>query len=145
MADLLLVEEVRDYLITQGVVKAPGTSGTLPVIAIDPVDGVPEPVPPADAVVGIRPGLQVPPARWYEEFLDERIVEFRVRALTSSRAELIQRQIRQQINGKKATSFGRLFVQHTMLHRSQPMPPSGGLYEYLLSFVIVARVTQYAV
>ena len=113
MADLHLIEELRDYLITQGVVRAyTKTSGSVPQCILAPRDGTPEPAGQAygDAVVALEQTNHVArPAM--EEFLEEPIVDVTVRSYRAPDAELVQRRIRHAINGENLLVLDDLVVE----------------------------------
>lgn len=113
MADLHLIEELRDYLIAEGIVRAfEATTGTAPRCILAPRDGAPEPTGKtyADATVTLEQTNHVArPAM--EEFLEEPIVDVTVRAGKAPDAELIQRRIRQQINGENLLVVGDLVLE----------------------------------
>lgn len=114
MADLFLIEEFRAYLIAQGIVRAYGTAGTLPQCVLAPRDGAPEPYPLgktyADAVVTLEQTGHVVRGPM-EEFLEEAIVSVTTRAFRSQDAELIQRRIRNIVNGEELLTMGALLVE----------------------------------
>lgn len=114
MADLFLIEEFRAYLIAQGIVRAYGTAGSLPQCVLAPRDGAPEPLPTgkayADAVVTLEQTGHVVRGPM-EEFLEEPVVSVTTRAFRSQDAELIQRRIRDSVNGEELLTMGSLLVE----------------------------------
>lgn len=146
MANLDLAEQVRAYLVTAGAVSA-GESGTStpPPCWFDPRDGAPEPPMGDDqnaAVVTLLTGLEIP-GTMNEGFIQERVLEVRVRAKTRPRAELIQRQIRGLINEKKNTLMGALLVEQALLWRGvQPIASDETSWTLTQSFRVMFRITS---
>lgn len=113
MANLHVIEEFRDYLIAQTIVRAfPSAIGTVPQCILAPRDGVPEPKGRlyADAIVALEQTNHVarPPM---EEWLEEPVVDVTVRAYKSEDAELIQRRIRLSVNGENLLTMDELVVE----------------------------------
>ncbi len=131
---LFVIDELRDYLVTQGVgVDFYGTpSDTLPGIARAPKDGAPDPVDPWPATVTLRPtgtASQSPMEPWWESTA----VEVVVRAKHAAAGQLIQRTIRGLIvpldkpGGRKDWTMGNLNVYCSFQWRNEspiPVPQS---------------------
>lgn len=124
MADLILAEEVRDYLIDAEIFSAV-ESGQVspPPCRIDPALGMDEIDVPTggDAAAAIFTGAEIP-RPWLEgDFLIERAIEVLVRAESRPRAELVQRQVRGALEEKKGVTMGRLAVDWSKLWRGTQM------------------------
>lgn len=146
MAELILIEELRAYLVAQGVVRlAEGAGGALPPCWLDPEDGAPEPDAADDATVTLTGPLTIPQEWQTGTMLEERIVDVVVRARSSARAELIQRQIKGQLEEKVNVFLGALRIEHCKLWRGdQKLASDETTYTRMQSFRIAARVKSLA-
>lgn len=147
MADLLLGEELRKHLITQGVVRATlDGPGPLPPCILNPKDGAPQPVGDDTAYVTLRDSGQIPSTH-LEGFLEEPILEVIVRARKSAAGILLQRVIRGQLNDRRDFTLGDLHVQWCLLWRGiQPVPLAPGAmstsYDSTQSFRFQIRTAE---
>lgn len=148
MAELILASEVRAYLVAQNAVTA-AEAGlvTRPPCWVDPREGAPEPASfaDADAVVTLLTGLEIAPPVM-ENFRQERVLEVVVRAYSRPRAELVQRQIRGLLAGKRLITMGQLLVQQSELWRGvQVLAADEASWTLTQSFRIDARVVSLTV
>ncbi len=146
MADLILIEQLRAYLVAQGIVRAWKAIGTLPQCILDPRDGAPEPAGQAyaDATVTLQQtGHVVRPSD--EEFLEEPVVDVTVRAYRSQDAELLQRRIRNALNGEELLTAGTLLIEWARVWRGdQPLWSDATSYTRRQSFRFGMRVKALA-
>lgn len=147
MSDLIVIEELKAYLIAHGVVQdQPGVPGSaLPVVWLDPRDGAPEPESrTAPPTVTLRRGVDVVlPA--LHEWLDSPVVDVIVRAHRAPQGELVQRQIKHLLHEKKLLVVGQLQTEYIEVWRgTQPLAADGTSYTTLQSFRIEARVKALA-
>lgn len=145
MADLILIEQVQAYLVAQGVVRLPNTSGPVPMCWLDPRDGAPEPKAPEAVTVTLIPSLTIP-GSWLEGVvLEEKIVDIMVRSKFSAPGELVQRQIRGQLEERKNIFFGTLRVEWSKQWRGiQRVTSDETSYTTVQSFRIACRVKSLA-
>lgn len=147
MSDLIAVEELRTYLVAQGVVRSwQATANGLPQCILNPRDGAPEPQGEdyQDATVTLARIGQVPP-NVQEEFLEDALVECIVRAYRSPDAEMIQRRIRAQLNGLRLFTMGSLIVEWARVFTGdQPLGSDETSYTRMQTFLIQARVRSLA-
>lgn len=154
MADLIVTEELQDFLVAQGVVQRPPGDASLPVIWLDKRDGAPEPRPftstgsvDADGVkVTVtlrRSGTAALPV--LTAWLEAPVVDVIVRAWKSPQGELVQRQIRNLLHEKKMLQIGDLQTEWIAVWRgAQPVAADETSYTTVQSFVIEARVKALA-
>lgn len=130
MPEMLVIDELRAYLIAQGLaqtndpsVAAP--SAVLPSVWVKPVDGAPEPRLPKGAEVATitlsdtllrAPDVLAP-------WMEEAFIEVIVRSWSPSAGALIQRQIRglivpdNAIGGRKMWTMNNLLVEYSTMWR----------------------------
>ncbi len=158
MADLLVVDELRDYLVAQAVVQAQDAapSPSIPSVWVDVREGAPEPRRDdaggwgEDATVTlVDTGLGSPSTM--EPWVEETFVDVVVRARSAGRAQLVQRTIRGLLvpgdkpGGRKAWEMGALHVERSFqFRRDQSLPTTnGGLtYDRVQTFCIQARLAE---
>lgn len=123
MTDFILVEEFKQYLVAQTIVRADNnTPGALPPCWLNPQEGPKQPTGQDTAAVTLRPAGQIP-TRHLEGFLENSVVEVIVRATHAAAGERLQRQIRRSVNDRHHFALGDLTVQWCLLSRGvQPMP-----------------------
>lgn len=147
--DLIIADEICDYLADEGVVT-PAEDGdtTPPPCFTDPREGaLALPMPDgADALVVINTGVEIP-GEWLEgDFLANRAIEFVVRAQSRAAAELIQRQIRGKMEEKKNLTMGRLLVESSKLWRgTQLIASDADSYTLSQSFLVEVRIASLTV
>lgn len=107
MAELFVLEELRAYLISEGVVQAQNAPRSLvkPSIWLDPKDGIPIPRDGENMTVTLIDTLLTGPPN-LEEWLEEAFIDVRVRSRTAAPGKLLQRQIRGLI-APQGERFGR--------------------------------------
>jgi hypothetical protein len=135
VADLTVVDELRAYLIAQGVGQSNDPNVT-PISAVVPsiwketVDGAPEPRDGEAATITLIDTLAGPPSD-LEAFMEETFVECVVRARGVASGTLLQRQIRQLIapldapGGRKMWMMGALLVEYSTCWRGDQ--PAGAV------------------
>lgn len=125
MTDYHVVDELRDYLIAQGVVHVQDAAAStmLPSIWVDPRDGAPEPRDGEDITVTLRDTM-LAAADQLEAWIEEAYVDVIVRSRTPAPGRLVQRSIRNLIHpisahgGKKQWTMGGLLVEYSTIWRS---------------------------
>ena len=132
MADpLLLVEELQDYLVAQGIGYLPdhAPSDVLPRIYLIGREGAKLPEAPETTTVTIHDTLLAPAAPLVA-WVEEAFVDVIVRSTNAGTAKLTQRAIRDLIHpnaahgGKKAWEMGALHVEYSTIWRGeQDLPP----------------------
>ncbi len=144
MADLLVAEEMQDYLILQGVGQLPATapSAVLPSIWLAPRDGVPEPRRSSGelaTVTIVEANLASP--NGLEAWIEEAFVDVYVRATQNGAAKLLQRQIRGLIHpngdhgGRKLWTMSDLLVEYSTVWRGdQPVDEDQYTYTRVQGF-----------
>src|SRR4051794_28428379 len=119
MPDLIVVEELQDYLVAQGAGQLPAAapSLTLPSVWLSPRDGAPEPRDGENATITlIDTNLAAAPD--LEAWIEEAYVDVIVVARQNAAAKLIHRGIRDLIHpmsahgGKKQWTMGVLLVEY---------------------------------
>ena len=135
MADLFVISELRDYLVSSGACQAPDqpVSMVLPSVWEDPRDGAPEPRPGEDVTITLRDTMLAPAAS-LEAWIEETFVDVIVRSRKPAQGKLVQRAIRDLIHpitahgGKKQWTMGALVVEYSTIWRSdQKLPPPPGV------------------
>lgn len=147
MTDFLVVNELREYLVAQGVVRRWGDAPNgLPQCTRDPRDGLPEPVDHTyqGATVMLVDGGKVPqPA--LEEFIEEALIDCTTRAYSTIDAQLIQRRIRAVLDGFYNFMMNGLIVEHVQMFTGDAPLGSDELgYTRMQTFRVRARVKALA-
>jgi hypothetical protein len=143
-----VLEQLRAHLVTNALVRLPGTVGAAPVCRLpgDPSYGTPEPDAGQDVVVDLDAGARVP---WRQPFgdryIEQRIVDVTVRSTFPWPGELLQRQIANLVIEQRGVFFGDLRVEWCRLFRGDQLTGSDSrLFERMQSFTIAARVKSLA-
>jgi hypothetical protein len=135
MAELILVEELQDYLVTAGVGQLPSEdpSLTVPSIWLQPRDGAPEPRRESesegaafseDATITLVDTMLGPPQA-LEAWIEEAFVDIVVRSRKASTGKLIHRAIRGLIHpndahgGRKMWEMNNLLVEYSTIWTSE--------------------------
>ena len=162
MPDLWVLDEMRAYLIAQGVVQSNNLAPSLvlPSIWLNPRDGAPEPRNTLDAngnptdvpaenvtVTLVDTRESSPPAYRFGEFLAETFVDVIVRARKHPQAKLAQRNIHtamhpRTVNGPRhGWLMGTLDVEYSMRFRADQAHPmtDDDTYARTQTFLIAAR------
>jgi hypothetical protein len=155
VADLILIEQFRLYLVDQGVVRLwntpvvrlwADTTDGLPQCILDPRDGAPEPGGHGyqDATVTLtKTGMT--PKDPLEEFLEDAHIEVVTRAYRSPDAELIQRRIRAVVDGFKLFTMNDLVVEWVRVFSGdQPLGSDETSYTRMQTFMVRSRVRSLA-
>lgn len=141
MADLIVVEQLRAYLVAQGIVRNAESAGAAPPCWLNPRDGAKEPVSPDLSAVTLVQTLAVPQDVLHQPFLQEPIVDVLIRATTSPRAELLQRAIRGVLADKRLLTMGDLLVERSLVWREdQHLQADDRTYTRVQSFRFLCRV-----
>lgn len=134
--ELIVVNELQDYLVAQAVAQMPATapSTTRPAVYANPLDGAALPRQTAgdaaaeSAAITLR-SVSRPAPDVNEEAWEEEAVEVIVLAAAEETAELLQRQLRRLLapagtpGGRKMWTMGALLVESCAVWTgSQPMP-----------------------
>jgi hypothetical protein len=147
VSELIAIEELRTYLVAQGVVRNWGDAANgLPQCILAPRDGAPEAQGQAyqDGVVTLAKIGQQPPVV-QEEFLEAALVECVTRAYRAVDAELIQRRVRAKLNGLRLFTMGSLIVEHAQVFAGdQPLGSDETSYTRMQTFLIQTRVKSLA-
>lgn len=150
MAALILLEQIRAHLVSQGLVRSTVDTGSgAPPCVLNPKGGPPQPEGNDTAFVTLQLSGQVPTDH-LEGFLEEPVVEVIVRATNHGVGELLQRAIRVLLNDRHDFMVGSLHVQWCLLWRGiQPVPlPPGAkatTYDSTQSFRFQIRVAELTV
>lgn len=155
MADLILVEELQDYLVSQGVgqLQSAAPSLTVPSVWLMPRDGAPLPRGGENATVTLSDTLLRSPSA-LEEWMTETFVDVIVRARQAPAGKRLQRSIHDLIvpfgasGGRKQWMMGDLLVEISREWRGdQPLPQRESVaakdrhatYDRVQSFVFSCR------
>ena len=135
MADLFVIEELRAYLIAQGIAQAQSAapSLTVPSIWLQPRDGAPLPRKAADTYVEAATitltDITTGQPSVLEEWVTQTFVDVVVRARTAQPGKLIHRRIEELLvpydgsQGRRQWMMNNLLVESSTLFRGdQPLP-----------------------
>lgn len=152
MAELILAEELQDYLIEQGVgTMPPPKSGPpinvdLPSIWLEPRDGAPQPRAGLEAATVTLVDAQLGGPNTLEAWLEEAFVDVIVVARHNAAAKLIHRGIRNLIHpieshgGRKQWLMSDLLVEYSTIWRAeQPLAQSDAAYSRTASYRFCVR------
>lgn len=145
MPDLIVVEQLRDYLITEGVANGDmdTPSLTLPSIWLMPRDGAPLPREGETMTLTLHDtNLNGPPG--VEAWLEDTFIDIIIRAKNAGEAKLLHRSIKSLLHpigvrpsGKQHWTMNELPVLYSATWRGeQPLPRSedGKTYDRIASF-----------
>ncbi len=131
MPEMIVIEELQSYLVTQGIGQLPGAapSTLLPSIWLAPRDGSPLPrIGENITVTIIDTNLASPPGLM--AWIDETFVDIIVRSRQASAGKLVQRSIKKLLvpfdahGGRKQWMMNDLLVEASIEWRGdQPLPP----------------------
>lgn len=143
MAELVVTEELQDYLVAQGVAQLPAVSPStsLPSIWLAPRDGAPRPRTGENATITLIDTNLGGPAN-LEDYLEECFVDVIVVARTNGPAKLIHRSIRNLIHPMNGQPWGRhhwymaaLLVEYSGVWRGdQPLAQDDATYSRVASY-----------
>jgi hypothetical protein len=142
MPDLIVVEELQDYLVAQGAGQLPAAapSTTLPSVWTAPRDGAPEPRPGENVTITLI-DVNLTAAPGLEAWIEEAFVDVIVIARQNPQAKLIQRGLRDLIHpmsahgGKKMWTMGQLVVEYSTCWRGdQPLAQNKNTYSRVQGF-----------
>lgn len=145
--DLIPAEQLKAYLIAQGVVQdqSVNPSSTIPGVWMNPRDEAPEPRAGENVAVTILDGPEIP-REWLEGFLQEKVFDFVVRSRKKVDGVLIQRKIRAAFEEQKGVNFGQLRIEWSKLFRGeQPVTADETSYTSIQSFRIAYRTVSLTV
>ena len=134
MADLILVEQLKAYLIAQGVAQhfspTVAPSLTVPSITISPLDGAPQPRDGENATVTLIDTNLGSPSN-LEPWMEESFIDVIVRHRNGGAAKLLQRSIKGLLfpidahGGRKMWMMNDLLIEQSDVWRGdQPLPYS---------------------
>lgn len=147
MPELLVVEELQDYLVAQGVGQLPGNppSTTLPSVWLAPRDGAPRPRSGENVTITIV-DTQLGSINELEAWIDETFVDIIVVARQNTAAKLTHRVIRNLIHpieghgGRKMWTMGQLQVELSTVWRGdQPLHQDDATYSRTASYRFQCR------
>lgn len=149
MADYHVIDELRAYLLAQGIVQAQtaSPSTTLPSIWLDPRDGARLPRDGEDVTVTLRDTMLAAPDR-LQAWEEVAYIDVITRARKEPAGKLVQRSIRNLLHpisahgGKYQWTMGSLLVAYSTVWRGdQPLPRDGDAitYDRVQSFQIACR------
>ena len=145
MADLSLLTELREHLVDAGLVRRAGDAGSAPECYRQQLHGTPEPSTPDTTVVELVAGPNIPGRHDADRFLEERVVNVKVRSTDALEAEVLQRAIRNLIAEKRSVFFGELRIEWCRVWRGdQPTGSNAKYFERTQAFRIAARVKSLA-
>lgn len=126
-----LLNPLRDYLISVGIVRKPSVAGVgaplawVPPLWVEPRNGVPAPGesiggPPVETgllvVVGVFESTGIAPDR-HEGFIRDQHVDFRLRSKTAVAALEPKELIRQHLNDRRSWDMAGLHVEESLMFR----------------------------
>jgi hypothetical protein len=147
MAELIVGEELQDFLVAQGVGQYPdaAASTTVPSIWLAPRDGAPQPRKGENVTVTLIDTLQAPAAT-LEAWIEETFVDVIVTARQNSAAKLLHRVIRNLLHpdeahgGRMQWMMGDLKVEYSTIWRGeQPLYQDDVAYSRTVSYRFGAR------
>lgn len=149
MPDYHVTEELRAYLLAQGVVQAQDAapSTVLPSVWLDPRDGAPLPRTGEDITVTLRDTLLAAPGQM-QAWIEVAFIDVIVRARKEPAGKLVQRQIRNLMHpvsahgGRYQWTMGSLLVAYSTVWRGdQKLPVVGDAvtFDRVQSFQIACR------
>lgn len=116
---LHLAKELRADLVSAGLVRAPGTAGSLPACWVQPAGGVPAPgegavtAEKSDPVVGLLTGVGVSGAPFEQQWLSRDSIDVVIRASAGKMPDafVLGRKIRRRITDRRGFQLGGLRVE----------------------------------
>jgi hypothetical protein len=145
VADLIVVEELKAYLVAQGLAVHPGPSLSLPSVWTPPRDGAMHPRDGENATIVLAESLNAP-AGTLEAWITESFVNVIVRAREDRDAKLIQRSILDLIHpnaahgGRFVWTMNNLVVEYSRVWRGdQALEADKVSYTRVQSFVFGCR------
>lgn len=116
MADLFVIQELQDELVTEGIGQLPATSPTTvrASVWLQPRDGAPEPRSGENVTITLIPVSAVPPDP-FEGFLERQVIDVVVRARKREQGETVHRRVREILNDRREWTMGALRVEWSSL------------------------------
>jgi hypothetical protein len=145
-----LLNELRAYLIAQGIGRDPRVAGSLPPIWRQPRDGVPAPGQGSGAEVGATAvvGLFVNggyPSAPMEGFLERRSVDIRLRTSHAQIGEQIGVALAVALDDRRYYLAGALRVHESLMERPlQLLASDAHSFDYVTSYVFLVRREELA-
>lgn len=142
MAELYVLDELRAFLIAQGIAQPQDTapSTVLPSLWLNPRDGVPIPRAGENVTITLIDTNTTGPPEM-EAWIEETFVDIIVRSRKVPAGRLVQRQIRGLLSpigdlyGRKHWTMGSLLVEYSTLWRGdQPLAADADTYTRVQSF-----------
>lgn len=140
---MTLLDELRTYLVSQGLVRLPRVTGSVPPMWLEPRGGVPAPGESpsgnpteigTDAVIGAYENGGIPPGP-YNSFQRQDIVQFWVRVKSAPYAKDFERSLRLLLNDKRAWQMAGEQVIESELHVAMQLLTSDAqAFTYTLSY-----------
>ena len=149
MADMHVTEELRSYLLAQGVVQsqAAPASTVLPSVWLDPRDGAPLPRSGEDITVTLRDTMLAAPGQ-LDAWLEVAFIDVIVRARKEPAGKLLHRSIRNLLHpvgahgGRYQWTMGGLLVAYSTVWRGEQKLPQVGdaaTFDRVASYQIACR------
>jgi hypothetical protein len=147
MAELLLVEQLRDYLVTQAVATMPADADPArPSIWLQPKDGAPEPRQGKEAATVTLVDSQLGGHGELEAWLEEAFIDVIIVAPLAATCKLLHRGIRNLIHpigshgGRSQWMMGLLLVEYSTVWRAeQPLGQTDSFYARTASYRFCCR------
>jgi hypothetical protein len=149
MPELLVVEELQDYLVAQGVGTLPTAKGsestTVPSIWLNPRDGAAAPRVEGEIMVSLV-DTQLGSVAGLEAWLEEAFIDVTVATKHAARAKMVHRQIRNLIHpieahgGRTNWMMSDLLVELSTVWRpEQPLTMTDAFYARIASYRFQCR------
>ena len=151
---LIVIEELQDYLIAQGVGNHPDTapSTSVPRVFLKGRDGARLPEIPDETTTIVLSDTMLAPAAELAAFLEEAFVDITIRSTSAATAKLTHRAIRNLLHpeaahgGRKQWMMGNLLVQYSTIWRGeQELPPPPGSADSRSDVRTYDRVASYRI
>lgn len=140
MADLIQIEELRTYLVDQGIVQLPADTGDLPICYLQPCDGAPQVDTDTRRTTITLSQVDYVPRKPLEEWLEEVVIEVKVRSYQPPAGYLLHRQIRELLDGAQLVTVGDLLCEWIRLWRgTRPVDSDKNSITTASSYRIAAR------
>jgi len=139
-----VAQELRVYLVAQGIVRDPDIAGPKPPLWLSPRDGLPGPGeggPPRahSLVLGGYPTAGVPPRPW-EGFIRNEAVDLHFRCLTAPPILDVAEQIRRELSDRNLWQMGALLVQRSRIYSMlQPIVEDDQGFRYRVQYLFDIR------
>jgi hypothetical protein len=136
----MILEGLLAYLVAEGIARKSSQSGPLPLLMLDPKDGVPAPTsftPAASMVLGAFVVNTVPARPRFSELRTD-IVEIKIRAAASTAARETEQALRSALTDKADWTMGGVHIVQSLewrgLRRDGSSASDGYSYSVVYSF-----------